>query len=66
MNLYIKSNTYKRYSCICMPAKLPQHVKSQLFTTLWTVAPRLLCPWDSPGNNTSGLPFPSPMHEREK
>ena len=23
---------------------------------------RLLCPWDSPGKNTSGLPFPSPMH----
>ena len=24
------------------------------------------CPWDSPGKNTSGLPFPSPMHESEK
>ena len=23
-----------------------------LFATLWTVAPRLLCPWDSPGKNT--------------
>ena len=22
---------------------------------------RLLCPWDSPGKNTSGLPFPSPQ-----
>ena len=22
-----------------------------LFATLWTVAPRLLCPWDSPGKN---------------
>ena len=25
---------------------------SQLFGTSWTVAPRLLCPWDSPGKNT--------------
>jgi len=24
----------------------------QLFATLWTVAPRLLRPWDSPGRNT--------------
>ena len=33
----------------------------QLFATPWTVAPRLLCPWDSPGKNMSGgLPFPSP------
>ena len=24
----------------------------RLFATLWTVAPRLLCPWDSPGKNT--------------
>ena len=24
----------------------------QLFATLWTVATRLLCPWDSPGKNT--------------
>ena len=26
------------------------HVR--VFVTLWTVAPRLLCPWDSPGKNT--------------
>ena len=26
------------------------HVR--LFETLWTVATRLLCPWDSPGKNT--------------
>ena len=26
---------------------------------------RLPRPWDSPGKNTSGLPFPSPMHESE-
>ena len=24
----------------------------QLFATPWTVAARLLCPWDSPGKNT--------------
>ena len=24
----------------------------RLFVTLWTVATRLLCPWDSPGKNT--------------
>ena len=24
----------------------------QLFATLWTVAHRLLCPWNSPGKNT--------------
>ena len=27
---------------------------------------RLPRPWDSPGKNTSGLPFPSLMHESEK
>ena len=26
---------------------------------------RLPRPWDSPGKNMSGLPFPSPMHESE-
>ena len=25
----------------------------QLFATPWTVAARLLCPWDSPGKNTA-------------
>ena len=41
-----------------------QHVHAQsvsrvrLFATPWTVAPRLLCPWDSPGKNTGvGLHF---------
>ena len=28
----------------------PSHV--QLFATTWTVAARLLCPWDFPGKNT--------------
>ena len=27
---------------------------------------RLPRPWDSPSENTSGLPLPSPMHESEK
>ena len=27
---------------------------------------RLPHPWDFPGKNWSGLPFPSPMHESEK
>ena len=33
-----------------------------LFVTPWTVAHRVLCPWDSPGKNTggSGLPCHSP------
>ena len=31
-----------------------------LFQTPWTVATRLLCPWDSPGKNWRRLPFPSP------
>ena len=37
----------------------------QLFVILWTVAARLLCPWDSPGKNRlpwSGLPCPSPLY----
>ena len=25
---------------------------SHILVILWTIAPRLLCPWDSPGNNT--------------
>ena len=32
----------------------------QLFVMPWTIATRLLCPWDFPGKNTGvGLPFPS-------
>ena len=30
-----------------------------------TAAHQAPCPWDSPGKNMSGLPFPSPMHESE-
>jgi len=34
--------------------------RAWLFFDSWTVAPRLLCPWDSSGKNWSGLPFPPP------
>ena len=38
---------------------LVSHV--QLFETPWTVATRILCPWDFSGKSTDvGLPFPSP------
>ena len=30
----------------------------ELFVILWAVAPRLLCPWDSPGKNT-GVDLPT-------
>ena len=33
--------------CCCLLTKL-----SDSFATLWTVATRLLCPWDFPGKNT--------------
>ena len=37
-------------SSVCVHPKWPTHVR--LFAILWTIAARLLCPWDSPGNNT--------------
>ena len=33
-----------------------------LFVTLWTIARQLLCPWNFPDKNPSGLPFPTPGH----
>ena len=33
--------------CLCAKS-----VHTQLFGTVWTVATRFLCPWDSPGKNT--------------
>ena len=36
--------------CVCMLSHF-SHV--QHFLTLWIIATRLLCPWDSPGKNTS-------------
>ena len=38
----------------------------RLCATPWRQPTRLPCPWDSPGKNTGGLPFPSPVHESEK
>ena len=39
----------ERSLCACM---LSHFSRVRLFATLWTVACRLLCPWDSPGKNT--------------
>ena len=36
--------------CVCVCVRVPSCV--WLFVTLWTVAHRLLCPWDFPGQNT--------------
>ena len=41
--------------CECMLGHF-SHV--ELFVILWAVAPRLLCPWDSPGKNT-GVDLPT-------
>jgi len=35
--------------CACV---LHSFSRVRLFATLWTIAYRLLCPWDSPGKNT--------------
>ena len=35
--------------CACMLSRFSQ---VWLFATTWTVATRILCPWDSPGKNT--------------
>ena len=42
-----KESTYSMHACVL---SLFSHV--QLFVILWTVAARLLCPWDSAGKNT--------------
>ena len=40
------------YWVICVCACVLSHCsRVQLCATLWTVAPSLLCPWDSPGKN---------------
>ena len=43
-------------------AKLKLLVTQSCLTPVipWTVPARLLCPWDSPGKNWSGLSFPPP------
>ena len=37
---------------ICVKVKVKSLSCVQLFVTPWTVATRLLCPWDFPGKNT--------------
>ena len=40
---------------MCMHAWVLSHFsRVRLFVTLWTVATRLLCPWESPGNTGVG------------
>ena len=47
--------------CVCMCVQaLSRFSHVQLFVTLWTVARRLLCPWNSSGKNGSRLPCPPP------
>ena len=48
---------------MCVHACQVASVLFDSFATPWTVAARLLCPWDSPGKNTGvGLPgdLPNP------
>ena len=40
-----------KYACVCV-CVLSDFSCVRLFVTLWTVAARFLCPWDSPGKNT--------------
>ena len=42
-----KESTYSMHACV-----LSRFSHVQLFVILWTVAARLLCPWDSAGKNT--------------
>ena len=39
---------------ICYACMLSHFSRVHLFATLWTIATRLLCPWDSPDKNTGG------------
>ena len=57
-------------SCFCLSCKFLLskyiHIVCMRAQSCLTLQPfglqhtRLLCPWDSPGKNTGGLPFPSP------
>ena len=38
------------FMCVCMRACMLSHAR--LFVTPWSVATRLLCPWNFPGKNT--------------
>ena len=46
---YSQENSSGLHTCACV---LSPFSRVWLFATPWTVAPRLLCPWDSPGKNT--------------
>ena len=51
--LLIYANTAKSFFKITVHACVLSHFsRVQLFVTPWTVATRLLCPWDSPSKNT--------------
>ena len=43
---------YKPTIGIVQAYVLSRFSRVRLFVTLWTIAARLLCPWDSPGKNT--------------
>ena len=45
-----KPQGYNVVCCVCAVLNCMGYV--QLFETLWTVAARLFCSWDSPGKNT--------------
>ena len=49
------------WNCLFSACMLSCFSHVQLFVILWTVAARLLCPWDSPGKNT-GVGF-HPLHQ---
>ena len=47
------------YMCVCVSFSVMSN-----FVSPWTVVPKLLCSWKSPGKNTGvGKPFPSPGEE---
>ena len=49
---YLSAGVWESLSSILLHACVVSHFSHvQLFATLWTVAPKLLCPWDFPGKN---------------
>ena len=60
-------NTLFDYVCVCMCVcvyevreSVSHSVMSDSLQSHELQSARLLCPWNSPGKNTSRLPFPSP------
>ena len=47
LTVFLEPKMKKLYACM-----LSHFSHVQLFAILWTLAHRLLCPWDSPGKNT--------------